>query len=1249
MSGRDSKGVNKQTLQLGEAVPVPSGPDDALELLESPTAKRSKEGDHDARGGKRGKSESRHPPQITLETESLREMLREQSYDLLGKQQAQLDKAIGDLECRTLTKVAEVQEQIAHLESRHSASDSRIEALERGLREVTDKIAQGAGGHAAGRDPGDEKRRNTLVIGGWPKDSRRGVILADLQEALRGLRLEAQHDAEPFCTGPRRSIALLPMPKRQGETEQGHRDRMFSFVQAFGGTQVLTKTGAKLWCNFSKSPEQRIIASHSGLIKKVVGSLVANSEGLLDFEYKTGTTWCDEGMISSACLPVPPGTDMRGISVDDNTVRKHWINIPRLARVTGCSIEEASVQPVLPLQGQCTESSDEFKFKVFGWNVGGCDIADLGESFREGCKASLPDDALLTLQELPRGDPGWAKQKCGKWSVVSHRAQGSAHFVPGCTLAQYEQAVEETFERLPKSATPVVFQCDANAPIRWCWQGGEVYAVGRDAKANDLQSRMMRRGFRMVEPRPLQFLTPTSRPRQEGRKGHIIDVMACKGLNSCQLVVHEGSFQVLGTDHEILEATFCTRGGRQHVRHSTKPRVWVGGVIRITHVDQHELERLGQKCTRPKRGESYVDPPEVKQAAQHARLMRTNATWTRVRQLRKAARKEWENQRLQRASLGDWAALRAVRKKADTGWAEGFAEAQKGDPHQAVHDHLEGVYKGDPPQQPQKGFQGEVKAFTEDELDVALGQLQAGKAVGGDGTSKELLAGICSVEGGKQHLLEFLTRILATQSIPEQWNTPLMVLLPKIQQPMQPKDLRPISMSSGVSNLFSRLLLNRALHAIDLTSHSQCSGRGRQTADYIFTIWRTLELEREWRRGVCFAKLDIAKAFDALDRRKVLEYLATRLGESAELECWKGLLQQNYSTLQTPWGTSSVLQQRGIKQGAIESPLFFALISELCLTETAHRYQWHKQEQAFQGCSYQEMLYMDDSLLWGRGTEGLETRIRQFMVVLSEFGLRLNGSKCQLLVSPHWKGPKFIHIAGTKVEASPEMEVMGLHMRVGMSPCELVGPLLARAKAKFWATRHIFCAKTPLKGRLRVIERVVGASALWCLSALPPDKGAMGLLNSTQQQIVSWAMRLGKHRDESWEAYNKRSHRLARAAIHGAGLERWGTLWLRKWWRYSGHRARGLLREVPPISSQVDAFRTLSWWETEQRKDDGLQHTHHFPRLMNMERVMDRAAGVSWRVLAQDRVQWQGKEQVFVHNMDIPWASFRQYQLLNWQ
>ena len=119
----------------------------------------------------------------------------------------------------------------------------------------------------------------------------------------------------------------------------------------------------------------------------------------------------------------------------------------------------------------------------------------------------------------------------------------------------------------------------------------------------------------------------------------------------------------------------------------------------------------------------------------------------------------------------------ALRPRRQEGWDVGFAEAQAADPHEVVHQHLSQVYAGAEVDD-FSPWTGEVRAFEVEELRLGLSQLKRGKAVGADLTSTELLQGLVQVEGGESHLLEWFNRILATQRIPQQWNEPVMVMLP---------------------------------------------------------------------------------------------------------------------------------------------------------------------------------------------------------------------------------------------------------------------------------------------------------------------------------------------------------------------------------------------------------------------------------------------------------------------------------------
>ena len=74
-----------------------------------------------------------------------------------------------------------------------------------------------------------------------------------------------------------------------------------------------------------------------------------------------------------------------------------------------------------------------------------------------------------------------------------------------------------------------------------------------------------------------------------------------------------------------------------------------------------------------------------------------------------------------------------------------------------------------------------------------------------------------------------------------------------------------------------------------------------------------MQLEREWRSGLAFLKVDIEKAFDNVSRSALAEYLERRLGKSYELRVWQSLMTNSSAEL-------GLLGAAGSKKGFAKEP-----------------------------------------------------------------------------------------------------------------------------------------------------------------------------------------------------------------------------------------------------------------------------------------------------------------------------------------
>ena len=583
------------------------------------------------------------------------------------------------------------------------------------------------------------------------------------------------------------------------------------------------------------------------------------------------------------------------------------------------------------------------------------------------------------------------------------------------------------------------------------------------------------------------------------------------------------------------------------------------------------------------------------------------------------------------------------------GWDQAFATSQMDDPHRVVHRHFEAIYEG-PGLKDIPPLGGSCHAFSIEELTTAISQLKLGKSVGQDLTSPEMLRALIEVDGGRLQLLEFMNRVLVSQRVPPAWNKPLLILLPKTTAPCSPNELRPIALGSSTSKLFARMVVNRIADLLDHVSPAQCAGRGRQPTDVLFTLHRLLQLDQEWKTGIAVVKIDISRAFDSVNRAKLVQKLQERLGDSFELRALRALLLGTEATLQSAWGRSVFPMGSGIKQGAIESPLLFSFLMDVAMMETAEKHSWARRKKLYEHMEHEELLFMDDGFLWGCDCSEVARRLEELASTLATYGLTLNMGKCRLYCSPYCKGSNSIRVQGVLLEAEDHLEVMGVRLSVGMPVSHVIRPLLTRARTKFWSISQLLRAKSSIKSRTVLMHKVISNTALWCIAAFPPEPVALKLVNSFQFILMGWLLKLGKRADEGWIDFRRRVVRSGRQALVRSGVERWSTQWLRKWWGYAGHRVRSMLRASPPISAHVDEFRTLSWWRTQQSKKQGqgiLHPARFYPRLMTMEKKMDRACGDSWRRFAHNRQGWRDLCRTWLRQQDLPWCSGLQLSVLD--
>ena len=463
-----------------------------------------------------------------------------------------------------------------------------------------------------------------------------------------------------------------------------------------------------------------------------------------------------------------------------------------------------------------------------------------------------------------------------------------------------------------------------------------------------------------------------------------------------------------------------------------------------------------------------------------AKASRTAVAWKAYLVSLTREKDAWKAERVDRAAQ-DWGTYKQLCRS-KSGWTEGYMVASHSEtPEHDVVKHFTDVFRdaGQPDtvrnlRDIAAGIEvGDVSLFTADEVREAFLAGKRCKAVGPDGVPLELLLVLLNDESTLQSFVSYFNGILLSGDTPSDWSKSVATLLPKIAQPVQPKELRPIALASHTSKAFSRMLLRRVERCLMPKGAKQLARKGRQPTDLVWSAVRVLHLAREWGVEMHMIKLDLRRAFDSVHRVKLAEGVQAWCQRDfpAETRCMINLLAASDLVLALPWGCYDIHSNTGVKQGATESPWLFGRLIDEILSEIP----LDPQHAVFPDLFSDGGCFMDDILAWVNSVPALQQFLNALLPRLGAFGLFVQPLKCQLLCTRVVPGV-YVTIDGQQLHPVPHGEpIMVMNLPVGFDATErrIMEHLLDRARVKFHAISHILCSRAPLHSRMRVLRTVV--------------------------------------------------------------------------------------------------------------------------------------------------------------------------------
>jgi hypothetical protein len=275
-----------------------------------------------------------------------------------------------------------------------------------------------------------------------------------------------------------------------------------------------------------------------------------------------------------------------------------------------------------------------------------------------------------------------------------------------------------------------------------------------------------------------------------------------------------------------------------------------------------------------------------------------------------------------------------------------------------------------------------LQPFTEIEVGTAIHQMAPMKAPGPDGFDVYFFQQNWAIVG--KEVCKAVLFSLNSGVINKELNSTYIALIPKVKNPTNVIDFRPISLCNVLYKIISKVLANRLKKVLPsiISPYQSAFIPGRLITDNILATYETLHTMHSKMYGkssFMAVKVDMSKAYD----RVKWGFLEAVMGKLGFEQKWINLIMMcvctiHFSILINGVPTGKITPSRGIQQGDPISPYLFLLCAEALssmLSYADQRGTLRGVPTSKQGPRLNHLFFADDSLLFCRADIGHWNRL----------------------------------------------------------------------------------------------------------------------------------------------------------------------------------------------------------------------------------------------------------------------------------
>lgn len=473
-----------------------------------------------------------------------------------------------------------------------------------------------------------------------------------------------------------------------------------------------------------------------------------------------------------------------------------------------------------------------------------------------------------------------------------------------------------------------------------------------------------------------------------------------------------------------------------------------------------------------------------------------------------------------------------------------------------------------------------TKSFTEEEIRLAMWECEGSKSPGPDGFNFVFLRNCWSII--KEDLLRVLNEFHINSSLARGCNSSFIVLIPKKAGAGSIKEFRPISLIGSLYKVISKVLAMRLKSVLSkiISENQSAFLKGRYILDGVVALNEIIEDAKKSKRSLLIFKVDFAKAFDSVDWNYLLNMMKFMNFPEKWLMWMKTCITSASANVLVNGSPSGEFKfKRGIRQGDPLSPFLYLIAAEGLSLLTRRAISEGLIQAAVVGRQRLEVShiqYADDTLFVVEGSTGNAEAIKW---ILKNFelisGLKVNFEKSSVfgINLDSQKMDEVAGILGCKVGSLP-LPYLGLKVGGRINGIEGWSEVVERFKGRLrgWNAQSL-----SMGGRVTIINSILTALPLFCMSFLPLPKKVANQLSSLQRNFL-WGGNL-EAKKMAWLQWKVICKSKRAGGLGVKNLLLFNKALLCKWiWRFLVERESLWSRIIRARHGETFSGNKTGWW-----------------------------------------------------------------------